>query len=64
MEDIEGNCKDDGLKVCAKFMTSTYKINYFDCTCDNVFLLRKTKRYCRCQSLCTDHPPPSPMPPL
>ena len=63
LEDIEGNCKDDGLKVCAKFMTTTYKINYFNCTCDNIHMLRKIKRYCYCQSLCADQPPPSPIQP-
>ncbi|XP_056860352.1 putative defensin-like protein 230 [Raphanus sativus] len=63
IEDIEGNCKDNGLKVCAKFMTSTYKMNYFNCTCNNINMLHKIKRYCECQSLCSDHPPPSPIHP-
>ncbi|KAL0726460.1 hypothetical protein Bca4012_022553 [Brassica carinata] len=63
IEDIEGNCKDNGPKVCAKFMTEVYKLNYFNCTCDNMYMLHKIKRYCRCQSLCSDHPPPAPVQP-
>ncbi|CAF2147054.1 unnamed protein product [Brassica napus] len=64
-EDIEGNCKVDGPKFCAKYMSTNPKpkINYFNCTCDNIYMLRKIKRYCLCQSLCKDHPPPSPIQP-
>ncbi|CAH8377977.1 unnamed protein product [Eruca vesicaria subsp. sativa] len=57
-EDIEGNCKDDGVNVCAKYMSTTYKSNYFNCTCDNLFMLDKIKRYCRCEELCSDVLPP------
>ncbi|CAH8378139.1 unnamed protein product [Eruca vesicaria subsp. sativa] len=62
IEDIAGNCKDDGPKVCAKYMTNTYKINAFNCTCDNIVMLRHTKRFCECLQLCSDHPPPPPPP--
>ncbi|CAF2067935.1 unnamed protein product [Brassica oleracea var. botrytis] len=64
-EDIEGNCKVGGPKACAKYMSTNpnSKINYFNCTCDNIYMLRKIKRYCLCQSLCRDHPPPSPIQP-
>ncbi|CAN6985170.1 unnamed protein product [Brassica rapa subsp. trilocularis] len=58
IEDIEGNCKDDGLKACEKYMSTTYNRNYFNCTCDNVYMIHKIKRYCRCNSICPDAPPP------
>ncbi|CAF2068306.1 unnamed protein product [Brassica napus] len=58
IEDIEGNCKVDGLKACEKYMSTTYNSNYFNCTCDNVYMIHKIKRYCRCNSICPDAPPP------
>ncbi|KAF2541152.1 hypothetical protein F2Q68_00028898, partial [Brassica cretica] len=47
-EDIEGNCKVGGPKAGAKYMSTNpnSKINYFNCTCDNIYMLRKIKRYC------------------
>ena len=59
IEDIEGNCKVDGPKACEKYMSTTYNGTYFNCTCDNVYMLRKIKRYCRCDEICPDAPPPS-----
>ncbi|CAN7108656.1 unnamed protein product [Brassica rapa subsp. narinosa] len=59
IEDIEGNCKVDGPKACEKYMSTTYNGTYFNCTCDNVYMLRKIKRYCRCDEKCPDAPPPS-----
>ncbi|KAF8088154.1 hypothetical protein N665_0550s0013 [Sinapis alba] len=58
IEDIEGNCKVDGPKGCGKYMSTIYNRNYFNCTCDNVYMLHKIKRYCRCESICPNPPPP------
>ncbi|KAF8088152.1 hypothetical protein N665_0550s0011 [Sinapis alba] len=54
IEDIEGNCKVDGPKACEKYMSSTYNEKYFNCTCDNIYMIHKIKRYCKCNIRCKD----------
>ncbi|KAL0726458.1 hypothetical protein Bca4012_022551 [Brassica carinata] len=54
IEDIEGNCKIDGPKGCEKYMTEVYNEKYFNCTCDNIFMIHKIKRYCKCNIRCKD----------
>ena len=54
IEDIEGNCKVDGPKVCMNYMAETYKEKYINCTCDNIIMLHKIKRYCKCNIRCVD----------
>ncbi|KAF8088153.1 hypothetical protein N665_0550s0012 [Sinapis alba] len=57
IEDLEGNCKVDGPKGCMNYMRKTYKAKYDNCTCDNIYMLHKTKRFCECTIRCNDIPP-------
>ncbi|CAH2077162.1 unnamed protein product [Thlaspi arvense] len=52
IEDIEGDCSFQGEKECMKFMTNKYKTRYVSCTCNKIFMLKKTKRFCECKSRC------------
>ncbi|CAN6918762.1 unnamed protein product, partial [Brassica oleracea] len=58
IEDIEGNCKVYGPKACEKYMSTTYKEKYINCTCDNIVMLHKINRYCKCNIRCIDLPAP------
>ncbi|XP_019086198.1 PREDICTED: putative defensin-like protein 231 [Camelina sativa] len=54
IEDIDGNCDSHGEKECLKFMTDKYKKErHVSCTCTNLYMLHKTKRFCECKHHCS-----------